>query len=301
MSSEVPNPLDQLLQQWADGHTASDAELNQLKQRIVTNIGRETAEPVGVNDAGDATWLSRGASSDHSADRLGQENNKSQSDSTTRLHRDRTAGRFGQRHRQFALGVAAGVLLMVGLLTLWQPESGHDERPMPPPVWPPAYTWLQESQRRDKAVLLQEMESLFDGRSVWFAETGEKIDVGVLNRSKLTEADPVAVRLVVERRKVADTEWTPVWTVDVITRSEEVVRLTPKAQKATQLAMWSYVLPDGMIAIDTDLTLGDSTVFETATSSVQSDGRPVEIFSAIVDGYEIRVFQTASVLSDLVT
>lgn len=277
MNGETPNPLDRLLQQWADARTADDAQLNRLKQQIIANLEHE-ASGTGVADDG------------------------SEAD---RLKRIRKVGSTGRGVWTFALrvaaGVAAGVLVMVGALWLWQSELGHHEPLAPPSELPPAYAWLQETQLREKAVLLQEMESIFDRQTIWLAETGKNIDMGVVNRTTLTEMKPVAVRVVVERRRVAESAWTSVWAVDVMTRSEEVVRLTSKSAKAAQLVLWSYVLPDGMIAVDCSLTLGESAGVPIVTSGLQSDCQPVEVYSAIVDGDEIRVFQTAAVLSDSVS
>jgi hypothetical protein len=265
MTGDTPNPLDKLLRQWADGRTANDAELDQLKQRIVANLRREPQESADGSEA-------------------------------DRLTRSRTP-RHGDRGIWTSiLGVAAGVLVMVGALWLWHQKSGPDEPIALENELPPAYAWLQEGQLRDKAVLLREMESIFDRRTIWLAETGESIDVGVVNRSTPAETKPVAVRIVVERRRAAESKWTPVWAMDVIARSEEMVRLTPKSSFAARLEMWSYLLPDGMIAVDTNLTLDDSTGVQMTISSLQSDGWPVEVYSAHVDGSEIRVFQSAAVL-----
>ena len=262
MTSSNPDRLDKLLQQWAEQQAPCDAELDRLREQIVQSSA-ENFVRCGHPDLAHRPGGSRGLAA------VG-----------------------------FALGVAAVVLIAIGFSLLFQPDHGGGEWIADRTGLPPSSAWMQESQLRDKMILLTEMESIFDRQATWVLETGKDVKIGVVGRPVQAQARPVAVRVVVERRQSGQPDWTIVWTADVVARSEEVVYLKPNSPANTQLMMWIYVLPDGIIAVDADLTLVQSTAVRMTTSSLHKDRQPVEACSTHVGGDEFRLFQTAVVLDE---
>jgi hypothetical protein len=92
----------------------------------------------------------------------------------------------------------------------------------------------------------------------------------------------------------------------VISQSEEVVELAAKDDDQSTMTMWAYVLPDGMVAIDSELSFSENSKsdttekvapFRAAFSSVQKDRQSSEELLNGANGVEYRVFQTVAVLN----
>lgn len=159
----------------------------------------------------------------------------------------------------------------------------------------PSYAGLDEKELADKATLLRETSALFERQLGWLAETGGQMEMGVLDRALWEESQPIAVRLVIERRGPGDPEWSLFCQVDVLAFSEEVVRVSPQCQNAAELTIWSYVLPDGLVAIDTNLSFSENGL-SLSTNQLHEDADPRELMAVSHDRYEFRVFQSAAVL-----
>jgi len=198
----------------------------------------------------------------------------------------------------FMLGIAALVILLLGFL--WLSEASHVGRTevARSDNVPPAYAQWPDEQLHTKAILLNEMESIFDRKLNWLAETGDRVQVDVESERSLRNGQVLAVRVVIQRRPVGQREWTLAWAIDVVTRSEELVLLRPGKTGEPQFELWAYALPDGMIALDTDVSFHEASSIRSATSEVQADREPREVFKTEADGFEFRVFQTAAVLHD---
>ena len=200
-----------------------------------------------------------------------------------------------------AAGLAASVLsaLSVATLILLISSRGHHDAPGKTDS-PPGYAWLRTEHVESKTVLLQEMDSLFDRRLAWLAETQNQMDFALLEHQPQTAADHpadrLAVRVVVERRPVGSSAWQLAWTVDVMSRSEEVVSVTPPVAGGNELQLWAYRLPDGTIAVDSALQFSGQQPFSTQTSGLHHDDTPMKVASAVQEDTEYRVFQSVAVL-----
>ena len=107
--------------------------------------------------------------------------------------------------------------------------------------------------------------------------------------------------MVVERRPQGSEDWQLAWALDVVSRSEEIVRVAPRDADGNELRLWTYQLPDGLIAIDSDLQLAGRDQFQATTSGIQQDRQPVQILTTRDKGTEYRVFQTVAVLDGKVS
>jgi|GEM_PF-1398452 hypothetical protein len=275
--------LDALLGQWADQSAAPDG-LDDLHTRIVSELLESPSDETRLN--GHATQLS---GSPAGQAELGYPH------------------RRGWRPDRWAVGFAVGsaMMLLVSVGVFWFALQDHGS--VSESDLPPDYAWLRDEQIQNKEVLLAEMENMFDSQLAWLAETGDRVEFG-LDRSAAgdveqlpSDATRLAVRVVVERRPQGSADWQLAWALDVVSRSEEVVRVAPRNADGNELRLWTYQLPDGLIAIDSELQMAGRDQFHGTTSGIHQDRQPVQILTGRDKGTEYRVFQTVAVLDGKVS
>lgn len=263
---DLPEPAlrwDDRLRQWAREHVPPAAELDRLREKILSQVPDGRPSPVAPAPRPPTPQLGR-----------------------TRL---------------LSLAAAAAVLLCVGgwWLTRQEPRIGAGTSVTTPPSVlspsvPPEFAWLQRSQLAGKAVLLAEVERVFGDRLAWIAETNGHVSFGLTPDADRSRT-PLAVRVVlVRRRDGAAAE--PVWAVDLVARSEQVVRVVPEDAQGAEVLVWAYSLPDGKIAVDTNLALTAPVSVVSTQSGLQEDGVPTGVFTARHGDAEYELFQTVSVL-----
>lgn len=197
----------------------------------------------------------------------------------------------------FVIGMAVTSLLSIAIfLSRWNGFSVSTAVDLPP-----RHAWFQEEQIRNKSVLLTEMETVFDQPLVWLAETENRIEFGIDEFPEHQTADfdnveRLAVRVVVERRPYGKTTWQPAWAMDVVSRSEDLIHVAPREANGNELRLWTYQLPDGAIAIDSEIRLSGLDSLRVETSRLHHDSDPVKIATLRNNGIEYRVFQTVAVL-----
>ena len=269
MNNSLPDdPLDRLLSQWGENQSPNESDLTRMSSKIIQSLDQhpnptEQPQPLILANS-DSQWPAV-----------------------------RPAVAW------FALGAAAVVLLALGYNWL-APSVAGPSKIAKQITLPPAFSWLQDDQLRNKALVLNELESLFDHKLNWFTDSADKVQFGIEGQSSRSDANAIspqviAVRLVVERRPVGRSDWTIAWAIDVVAKNEAVVRLTSDSADDAKFAMWAYVLPDGEIVVDTDLNYGDGAL-KSHTSEVQLNREPREVFMCVADGFEYREFQAAAVL-----
>ena len=298
MNQNVSNdPLDHLLHQWADDRTASSEHIDRLQERIVSAIA--------VDDFPSAESITNGSSA--------------RTIRTTMFHPDPEQTLHSQpvsTRRASVTGFLVGVTLTSLVAFIWTAQITKQEFQNPGLASNdqsaiPEYARLNEDQLSSRAILLAEMKDLFGDRLNWLAETDSRINVGLSERhyseksTRLTgDAAQLVVRLVVEKRTSRNSNWQSAWSVDVMSQSEEVIELDPEDGNGMALTLWAYALPDGMVAVDSELSLAEtdpSTSFDASLkrvtfSHIQQDGLPTEELLTGSDGVEYRVFQTVAVL-----
>ncbi|MEQ8790980.1 MAG: hypothetical protein RIC55_32255 [Pirellulaceae bacterium] len=213
--------------------------------------------------------------------------------------------RQAARWRRIAIvSLSSAAVLLVALLASWLTRSTPA-----PGARPNEFARISNDDVARKRVLLAEMEHLFDGRVEWIAESADNrrgadndIRVGLVEGSSrdTRAARPLVVRLVVIRRTSEERQWRPVRVTDVVLRDEQYVQLPPQADDPAQLSLWSYVLPDGMVALDTDLDLPGDVSLEADSSNLQEAGVPLKVFSTHDGDAEYEVYQTVRLLDDQV-
>ncbi len=250
-------PLDDLLRQWAEANRLSQERLDHLQQRIVTQLDTlDTDESVAI------------VSHDHS--------------------------RFWRAVSLVAIGTT--LLLLVALGWSWYSQPGNDEEPL---AQAPQYVLpaISSAELANKRILVAELQRVFDRRFAWIVETDGEVHLGVdQGHVHLDDAVPIVVRVAVIRRKTNQTEWEHVWSADVVSHSEQLVELSPASESDTQLLIWTYALPDGMIAVDGELRLKVGETIRPTFSELNKSGESGKVFTTKLGDTEYQVFQTVELL-----
>lgn len=207
------------------------------------------------------------------------------------------------RLRMAAWGFAAAAvaLLAIGLAWLVRGQGTQmAERPalpaghVRPDVPAPAPAWLAPPPVDAKRELLVELHRVFEGRIAWVAETANQIRLG-LNGDDAGGA-ALAIRLVLVQR-LGDATPRPVWAVDLISDEQRLVTLPPDVTEGAEVAVWTYALPDGLLAVDGDIRWPQrSELPRAAYTGVVRPGVPQVVFQWQSDGVEYEVYQSVSVL-----
>jgi hypothetical protein len=205
--------------------------------------------------------------------------------SSGRVARPARAWRIPPRILPFAAALVSCALAVTLVLRF----SG--ERPATSAA-PPAASQLPLEHLQ---TLLSEMDRMFDERLAWVAETNETISLG-LEEKFFSRGPHVVVRVVVLKRSPDANSWQPIWTGDVVSRSEERVQFS-SASDASRLSLWTHVLPDGAVAVDTELGL-QSNGPVWSSSTVQQSQVPLQVLSASAQGDEFQIWQTAALLPE---
>jgi hypothetical protein len=275
MNEKADEQLDRLLQKWADEHAADGEQLEVLRQKVMSHLESGGEQP-DIELASPASIGTKGAGS----------------------HK-------GWR-RVAMISMTSAALLIVALVvvssyrrngTEQKSDSiskGDDEKSK----LPPEFTWLTKDQIDGKRSLLSEMDRVFSDRLTWVAESDGQVQVGLVESEHPSNlsAKSLAIRLVVVRKTRENPIGTPVWAVDLVTRNEQLVQVTPNSRGNANLSLWAFVMPDGNIAIETDLNLHGSHAMHPTASTVQQPGQPSIVYSHRGDDAEYVVYQTVSVL-----
>ena len=197
---------------------------------------------------------------------------------------------------------AAAVILMVACAGVWialQNQNGAKRLASPPYADP--IDAISDGQRIQKQSLLAELDRMFEGKRVWFAETESEVVLGGESRptaSDIAAESTVAMRLVLAKRSAASQAWQRVWSADVVSRTDQVVQFIsqePEQPNAT-FTTWAHLLPDGLVACDVDLKWNDGKPGQLSDSLLLSPGDTEMGTSLNVDGVEYRLFHAVSLL-----
>ena len=266
--------LDQALQGWADRSVADEESLTQLRGSILSELEDDSEQ-----DIVEQTIVERAT--------VANTNN------------------WQTRVTWFALGVAAAALLLA-FSSIWMFSQDDQQIVIPHPPEQDnleMFAAITPEQLAQKTKLFTEMERIFGGQLDWVAESNGTIEIGVESNVTRTVSNensvPIAIRITVVRKKPNEQDWTPAWTVDLVSRSERLVQFTSNNADAPELVVWTYTLPDGMIACDTELISVDGVDgLDAASSALQAAGVTKQVAAPESDGTEYQVFQSVVPLNN---
>lgn len=269
MKDHPDERLDELLQRWAESRAANDEQITALRDRVLSTL--DETPLVDVPPA-------------------------------RRPRKDLTVAK---RLAWFCAGAAAAVVFA---FLVW-PDPAPERHVVSPGTRTgasdreqdgPAFAALTKDQLRVKAILWKEMDNMFSGQLQWTAESNDKVAMGLLPeaRSASHQGGAIAIRLVVVSRETDNRTWTPLWTVDVVTRGEEVVALTRECSGVGKLLLWTYPLADGMVAVDGRIALPEPMTLDSPFSGIQREGTTEAILSVDAGDVEYRVFQAIALVHE---
>lgn len=147
--------------------------------------------------------------------------------------------------------------------------------------------------------LTKEFERLFDNRIHWLADANRELILGIDDGELANRhARPrVAVHVVVFRRAVGSTQWSPTWKTSVVMRDEDSVQIA-LAKDHAQLRLWAHILPDRRVVLDSDYQRDDEQTSAWLTSAVPLSQNPEMVLSAVDGKDEFQVWQSAFVLEE---
>jgi hypothetical protein len=165
---------------------------------------------------------------------------------------------------------------------------------------PPTLSWFQDDELRKQAKLLREVDSLFENRLAWLAESNGRVSLEVSqiqpSENDRATCSEVAVRVVMLKRDTGTFQWIPIWSANVLARQEEVVRLAPESADlpaGSNMSFWTFVLKDGAIAVDSAFSLKDAAG-QSTYSGLQRSGVPAEVHFLQDRGEEYKIYQTVA-------
>jgi len=265
MNIESPDELDRLLGDWAASREADEQHTLRLSNRILA-AARNQPVPVSRHAApmSDADWGGK-----------------------------LTIVGGGL----LLLLILAGCMLYYNLTTI-PPGNPQPRRPIAtsPETSPPGAS-LGATVLAAKRRLLSETNALFDDQLAWIADGEHEVSFEVHEQAAQDAGEFILVRVVVAQRTSPDSPWSTVWRTDVISRSEALVEVAPTQLDGSSLALWTYLMSDGAVAVDMDLVLDQETQRHSSSSTVLHAGQPTRVGGSTEDGVEQCVFQTVMPLS----
>lgn len=161
---------------------------------------------------------------------------------------------------------------------------------------PPQFAFLQQSDLQQQAELLSHVNASMGQEISWVAETSSGLEFGWNDSDETAQKQqPIAVRLVVQRRIPNSSDWTLVWAIDVMAQAENIVTI-PQANEGASLRLWAHQLPDGMIFVDSQFHLSGESHVSSQSSHLLRDGEPVKVDATGEDEAEYRIFHAAAAL-----
>lgn len=266
MTDKKYQDVDELLSDWAGAHEPTPQRLDELNQRVDEALkARPAAGPPNVSGSG---WP------------------------------------------RVLLGLAAAIAVVV-TVSVWLAGGGDQQKeqrtklavvPRDPSPSPDPIERFSQQQRAQKLELLSELDRMFGGKRVWFAETDSDVVLGgdAKSASEIAADSTVAMRLVLAKRPSEGGQWQRVWAADVVSRTDQVVRFLSQdsQQPAASFTSWTHLLPDGLVACDVDLKWDNGVAGQLTDSLLLSPGGTTEGASVKLDGVEYRLFHSVSLLSE---
>lgn len=299
MTEESDKQLDAALESWAQANKPTADKLDQLHARIAQGV-RDEAFLEG--DVFDESVLADSVSSDDG----------SLADELLADGAHETTPRKLSGAVWFGFGVAASILVL--LLVRISPDTPLDVplaqqddpaiAPAPPEGSPEGantgndllrFVGFDADDLGKKTKLFHAAAADFGPQLRWISEAGQDVHLGLHSEDDgFGEAGrPLLLRLVLVAKGPQDDTWKKAWSKDVLARNEAVVEEIPGPGK---LRLWCYALPDGLISVETELTLEEPIAGRYVFDSIQKAGTPRRVLSVEIEGVQYELYQTVGLL-----
>jgi len=260
----MKDTLNNLLQGWASQAEAPEARVSQIRDRIA----REVRDNPSVSPT-EASAFCR-------------------------------SSRFWDRLLFIGLGAAAACLALLLLPSVTSPERpavAQPSRPMPSPAVSSYLAQISESELKANTVLFQEVNELFADELRWiFSSTDTRLGIRRPVAGVTDDRSPIFLRIAFLCRRSGDHPWEKSWVADVLVRNEEMVDVGLGRGDAERLSLWVYRTDDGMIIVDSSLTMTQPLKLSTHSVDLLRPGVPAEVLALKTEGLDYRVVEVARVL-----
>lgn len=247
--------LDKLLEQWAAQHATDEGHARVLAERIVDELSRDGSPNLNVTAA--------------------------------------RPGRTVPPRKYLYPALAASVALMIFAGALFVRYGGRPPTVLPGDDTAARAAIVPPSDIEAGGRLFREMGDLFSDELRWVAESDSKVRLGIhqVSGGRIAGAAPLLIRVLVLQRGRGETSWRTLLATDVLTRSQELVEVAADPTADNRLALWTHVLPDGKVAVDSNIRLTSPIRACVNATNILSPGKPARLFSLQTEDAEYHIFQ----------
>ena len=152
---------------------------------------------------------------------------------------------------RFPAWAAAAAVALVAFVLLWRADSERQNTAESHNGDALELARIAPEHAAARARLFDETDAVFADRLRWLATIGRDVQVGLVPESgeEGPGSPPLIVRLVVVLKLEGHDDWQPVWSADVLTRSEEFVVIRPRDDGGDEVTLWVDSRDDGRYVV----------------------------------------------------
>ena len=200
------------------------------------------------------------------------------------------------------VAVAAGLAVLLAGGMVWQERQGPETACVPPGNGAAELARISAEQMAARRAILDELDALFDGQLCWVRLDAKQMHLEMKRNPAPATADErtrLVVRTVIVEREAGRTEWKPVWSSDVLTRTEEYVQIKADVESAGELELWVHPLPDGRFVLDSEIKWPAAQLVRPYDTQVFTAGQPQPVLVQTTSaGREYRIYQAVEPLEN---
>lgn len=147
------------------------------------------------------------------------------------------------------------------------------------------------------AELVSQLNYLFPEKLRWIESSDGKLNIELVSTpyQERLSSDCVVIRLVLFKREKGGS-WQNVWATETISALDGVVEVVSDRRAGNRITLWAHLLPDGLLAVDSNLKLKSPVELTTSFSKVLEPGKPARILLLKSGNVDYCIFQTARYL-----
>lgn len=187
---------------------------------------------------------------------------------------------------------AAAAALLLLYFTCVRRPAPHQEDPLR------GLAVLSPSDLDASTVLFEEVNGLFAGRLAWIvsSERAEMVHLQEEYPPGEAEAQVILIRTVLACRRANEDRWRKAWSADVFVRDEGFVAAKPEGDPLTSVDLWVYKMPDGELAVESNLVSQTPLPLAFRSIEVLTPGKPSQVLMVKTKDAEYRLFQVGCIL-----
>lgn len=223
-----------------------------------------------------------------------QEARRSERETSRKVFKPRGIPLFWLRLSYASLGVVAACALIILLQQqLFVPVSVVRELAEPTQLTKMAA--ISKEDIGNSLKVLREVNNVFPKDLRWVQTSSAELNLGLVSQPGEVgiSSDCVMIHLVIFKKQAGET-WQKIWTAEVTAALEEFVQAPLDGKSGNSISFWAYLLPDGLLALDSDIRLKLPVELATSFSGVLKPGVPQKVLSLNTGDVEYCIFEAAS-------